>query len=36
VRSFPSWFERYLFADVKPAAGVGGTDSVPRGAGAQR
>ena len=26
VRAFPGWFDRYLFADVKPAAGQ---DSVP-------
>jgi DNA-binding HxlR family transcriptional regulator len=27
IRAFPGWFDRYLFADVKPAAGQ---DSVPQ------
>ncbi len=30
VRAFPSWFERYLFADVPPARRPAGADSVPR------
>ncbi len=33
VRAFPRWFERYIFADVRPvtstATGMGGTDYVP-------
>ncbi len=32
VRAFPSWFERYLFADVPPVRSRPGADSVPRGA----
>ncbi|HVK73904.1 MAG TPA: hypothetical protein VM734_11320 [Kofleriaceae bacterium] len=34
VRAFPTWFERYLFAEVAPASA--GPDSVPRVAGRRR
>ncbi len=37
VRAFPSWFERYVFAEVDPArAATGSTDSVPSETGRRR
>jgi DNA-binding HxlR family transcriptional regulator len=29
MRAFPTWFARYLFADVRPIRAAGSTDSVP-------